>query len=129
LDGGGNTIGIYAADPKAIVSNSIIYDCTNGIENSKAAGATHGVSKNNIFWLNDADRVNWPADDSDIAADPLFVNPGANDYRVQAGSPALAAGIDAGQVVNGESFIDIGAHQREATNTVYHSAMQGGLTV
>lgn len=37
-----------------------------------------------------------------------------HDYRLGAGSPALAAGVDVGELTDGESFNDIGAHQAEA---------------
>jgi len=41
-----------------------------------------------------------------------------NDYRLGAGSPALAAGIDVGEVTNSASFIDIGAHQRQQATQI-----------
>ncbi len=38
-------------------------------------------------------NTNWPGD-GNIDVDPLFVNPAARDYRLQAGSPALTSGRD-----------------------------------
>ena len=37
-------------------------------------------------------------DEDSVTADPLFVNPSRGDYRIQAGSPALATGFTSGGV-------------------------------
>lgn len=41
-------------------------------------------------------------DQNRIGADPLFVNPGPGNYRLQAGSPAIDAGLDLGILVDFE---------------------------
>ena len=80
-------------------------------------GAT-GLVENNIFynagsnyWASDGGSVtgshnlifdtNGPVDPKDFPSDlvnldPLFVNPGANDYHIREGSPAINAGMNAG---------------------------------
>lgn len=51
-----------------------------------------GVVKNWASWLTDSGQdANSP-----VPADPTFVNPGAGDFTLQAGSPAIDAGIDVG---------------------------------
>ncbi len=119
IDGGNSQVGIGVAGPMCAVVNSIIYDCTTGI-NDLSSREQGQISKNNLFFSNDTDRTNWPSDASDIAADPLFVDADANDYRLSAGSPALAAGIDVGSIdgITSTSFIDVGAQQAEATGSV-----------
>ena len=97
--------------------NNIIYDCAEGIQ--CAASYTFQLSKHNHFDSNTTDTVNWPSDSTDVSGAPLFTNEAGDDYTLQSGSPAKAAGTDAGTVV-GTSYIDIGAHQR---------AEAGGSTV
>ena len=45
------------------------------------------------------------SDENRVTGDPLFVNPGADDYRLQSGSPAIDAGLDAGIAVDFEGEI------------------------
>ena len=47
-----------------------------------------------------------------VPADPLFVNPGADDFALQAGSPAIDAGVDVGLPYLGTAP-DCGAYERE----------------
>lgn len=42
-----------------------------------------------------------------VAGDPLFVNSGAGDYRLQAGSPAIDAGVII-QGINNQGFLGVG---------------------
>ncbi len=77
---------------------------------SPTGGGITTNSYNNIVWNNIAaiglangsqlfadynifGNTNWPGD-GNINVDPLFVNPAARDYRLQAGSPALTGGRD-----------------------------------
>lgn len=117
FDGGGVAVGLRNFDYLGTVKNTTFYDCTIGVD-ADAGAEGSAISKNNIFFSNDTDRTNWPSDPSDIEADPLFVDAAGNDYRLQFASPARQAGIDAGEVVNGESFIDIGAQQAVGGTTV-----------
>ena len=95
--------------------NSIIYNCGVGIESPSPGAMTSCNSINNILYENTTDRVNSPVGDDDMDADPLFTNPATNDYTLQTGSPALAAGRDAS---GDSSFMDIGAHQRQQATQI-----------
>jgi hypothetical protein len=56
---------------------------------------------NSLFHANGLDTQGSVAIDTGRATgDPLFVNPGANDYHLQAGSAAIDAGLDAGITVD-----------------------------
>ncbi len=46
-----------------------------------------------------------------VLQDPLFVNPEGNEYQLQAGSPAINAGFDSGQVEYNGSAPDLGAFE------------------
>ena len=97
------------------VRNSTIVANNSGLTNynkvtpsSPTGGGITTNSYNNIVWGNNttiglangsqlfADynifgNTNWPGG-GNIDVDPLFVNPAARDYRLQAGSPALTSG-------------------------------------
>jgi len=52
----------------------------------------------------------------DVSADPLFVNFATGDYRLQAGSPCINAGVDIGLTTDyaGNAIVglpDIGAYE------------------
>ena len=51
-------------------------------------------------------------DNSQNPADPLFTNPGADDFTLQLGSPAIDAGVDVGLPYLG-SAPDLGAFEKE----------------
>lgn len=113
VDGNNSTQhGIRNLGLPAIVSNCIVFDCDDGITGT--SGAENGqISRNNISFSNTANFSNWTTHASDIFEDPLFDV--SLPYRLQSGSPALAAGIDAGELTTSTvSYIDIGAIQLEA---------------
>lgn len=115
VDGDNSTqFGIDSAAAPCIVINSIIFDCSTGIDGS--GGANAQISLANLFFSNTTDVNNWPAlGSTDVTADPLFDS--ALPYRLQSGSPALAAGLDSGALTTSTlSYIDIGAIQREAAS-------------
>ena len=107
VDGKGSAPGIIATI-QSVIANTIIHDCTTGIDGRSLFGQ---ASKNNCFYSNDTDKTNWPDDDSDINADPMFVDAANNDYRLLPYSPCRLAGIDIGEITEGISYCDIGAHQ------------------
>lgn len=61
-----------------------------------------GVAGNRWNWtVNNSTWANWLINSSQdgnspVPADPLFVNPGADDFTLQTGSPAIDAGVDVG---------------------------------
>lgn len=83
-DNFGYGIGIEGGDG-AIVRNNIAYP--EGW-NEYHDGGTGTTASNNVF-----------------AADPLFVNPVANDFHLQSGSPARNAGLDLGFAVDYDGVI------------------------
>ena len=50
----------------------------------------------NVFFNGLVDPLGYPLGTGDIIADPLFVNATSKNYHLQAGSPALNAGVDVG---------------------------------
>lgn len=93
---GVNQISVVAGVPGAEVD--IDYDLWGHI-----GGAARwwwlGAAKTWANWLIDSGQdANSPA-----PADPLFVNPGADDFSLQAGSPAINAGIDVGLPFTGSA--------------------------
>ena len=112
FDGGGSAVCLELIGYENTVSNCIFYDGTTGLLAENQYQLSH-YSSTNLFYENDTDATNWNTDPSDIFADPLFVDADNNDYRLQVTSPALKAGIDAGELTNETSYIDIGAQQYE----------------
>lgn len=114
FDGENTDSGISCGSGAFAVLNSIFYDCDTGL--AGAAGYEwHKVSLGNLFNSNDADRVNWPADASDVTGAPTFVNEAGDDYTLDTGSAAINAGYDLGFILNAVSYIDIGAIQKQIT--------------
>ena len=72
--------------------NNIIWGNTTSLDLTDGAVVTMNYS--------DVQSTNWPGT-GNISADPLFVNPAADDYRLGAGSAALGAGFGGA---------DMGAH-------------------
>jgi fibronectin-binding autotransporter adhesin len=113
--------GIYYSSPvgdSLYITNTIITSHTVGIENPYGNVAVsyslfHGNTDVHIgedFIATQGNLPNQP--------DPLFVNPARDDYHLQAGSPAIDAGVDAGIAmdIDGEvrpqgSGFDIGADE------------------
>lgn len=123
LDGGNLTdsVGVLDTQYGPVLFNNIIVNHAVGLKSNTYDNHEWGVEDYNLL-DNTANRgANWndPLGANDVIdEDPLFV--GANDYRLSSGSPALAAGIDAGVIdgITSTSFIDIGAQQAEASSIV-----------
>lgn len=120
-DGSGGGIYIADNDPPAaanrvtgvtIVNTTVVRRGAPGYStvsvNAIADGVTGVTIANSIFWGNGADDFNgvsvagvrfsrtsqpgFAGVNGNIAADPAFADPGAGDYRLAAGSPAIDAG-------------------------------------
>ncbi len=85
-----NSIAIQAEDKNGIPTAEIYYDITNSILRAPDAIRTdYDPSQITVNYTN-ASEV-WPGAGNQTA-DPLFVNAAGNDFRLQAGSPAIDAG-------------------------------------
>ena len=129
LDGENSGVGIddnsAGVGMRAYVNN-VIYDWATGIDFANDHGELVAI-ENCLFNSNTTD-VNGNIDvgigENPQTGAPLFTDEAGDDYTLQSGSPAKAAGADAGDVVaGGTSYIDIGAHQRQ------EPAGGGGTTV
>lgn len=101
--------------------NNIVVD-TNNLPFSCNNVKPLPAASNNIWYNggdgNPASPPSW--DTNSITSDPLFVNPGSNDFRLKEGSPAIDAGYNATNVLTrdiigvprpqGDVF-DIGAYE------------------
>ena len=73
------------------VRDNIFYDTSS---NYWEDGGTMTGDHNLLFSTTTSlDPAQWP---NDRVADPLFVAPATGDYHLQAGSPAVDAGVDVG---------------------------------
>ena len=100
----GSNTGLYA--------NNIIYDHATGITEANNKGELQ-LSLNNLLNANTADYSGADTFSGEVTGAPLFTAEGS-DYSLQSGSPAKAAGMDAGELVgDGTSYVDIGGIQRQ----------------
>ncbi len=102
----------HASTQRMVVINNIIYDCATGFRADGDGGETW-LSRNNLVNANATAYVNAATFTGEVTSAPSFTDEGSQDYKLSSSSAAKAAGFDAGDVVNGASFMDIGAHQRE----------------
>ena len=109
IDGKGISVGTGSSYNPIKVINNIIINCATGL--SGRWNTDHMVSKSNCFYNNTTDKDGWPDDDSDINADPLFVDAANNDYRLLPYSPCRGTGIDVGEVIGNTCYMDVGARQ------------------
>ncbi len=105
-----NDIGLHVNGPKNIIRNNII--CNWSKKNIVTSGNT---LDHNLWW------PNWRGKGAgDITGDPLFVNPGQNDFHLKPGSPAINAGAKISLVTQDFSgaprpqgaAYDIGAYEK-----------------
>jgi hypothetical protein len=85
----------------AISTTKEIVQLQNVILSHHAVGLSIGsgfvVVDNALFYANGQPIVGTIATENNrVSGDPLFVNPAADDYHLQLGSPAVDAGMDAG---------------------------------
>jgi hypothetical protein len=124
---GGNGGGIYISNSSPIIINCISANNTalgagGGIyvDTSASANITHNDVWNN-FPENYGGTANLTGTNGNISDDPLFVNPGAGNYRLQSGSPCIDAGNNSAtnlpetdkdgkiRIINGT--VDMGAYE------------------
>jgi len=110
--------------------NSIIYDNNNG------GTQVDGSSTFTYSCIGGSLRPG----EGNISADPLFVDPGNKDYRLQTASPCKDAGNDAvGTTADGTdldgstrvygSHVDMGAYENNTGGVVIHAGVSGGGTI
>jgi|GEM_PF-3153956 hypothetical protein len=97
----------FAKDGGAnIIRNTVITNCVIGLNNMGTGTASNDY--NNLY-NNGTNYEGFSAGPNSISSDPLFVAPGAGDFRLSAGSPCIDAGDPSDTVpAFGGSIIDIG---------------------
>lgn len=100
-------------------NNSSMIIKNNIVANSDYGFAGPSIYDYNLVWNNGSDYVDTSAGPHDISADPLFLDPVNGDFRLQAGSPAINAGVTLPEVTTDilgiprpqGSAYDIGAYE------------------
>jgi hypothetical protein len=83
-------IGVNMHTSSAVsITNNIIVSHTIGISSTTAT-----LSHNDVWDNSEANYSGVAPGSNDISADPLFADPGNNDYHLQCGSPAIDAGTN-----------------------------------
>jgi hypothetical protein len=98
--GYGLGVGLDASTVDARIHNNIIVLASESIGDN---GSTGTLASHNLFF-----QAGAPVGEGSVNADPMFANPSGGDFSLQAGSPAIDAGTDAGLPFAG-SAPDIGA--------------------
>lgn len=104
----GNETGVRCEYAMIELSNNIIVNNETGIWGGPG-GVTYTLSRNDV-WNNGVDYSPQQPGADDISENPLFINTANGDYRLQADSPCIDRGIDAGLEYYGTAP-DIGAHE------------------
>ncbi|MBM4396647.1 MAG: lamin tail domain-containing protein, partial [Deltaproteobacteria bacterium] len=113
--GAGITIATYAAET---VRNNVVVSNQAGINVLDAAG-THD---HNLVWGNGTNYAGAATSAvGDLPLDPLFANPGYDDFRLKPGSPAIDAGVEGLAADDFDGIArpkgaapDLGAHELDA---------------
>ena len=84
-----NQRGISADNATVNISSNIIYYSSPGIYGSSLSESITQLNYNN-FW--NSSYSGFSPGTADVSADPLFINPALNDYRLRAFSPCIDAG-------------------------------------
>jgi hypothetical protein len=128
---------LWGRNTNVAIENNIFYNCPNYPIADDATTQTNSIVDHNIvfgspFGLIASYRGTLAQTNNLMNANPLFVNPAANDYHLQAGSPAIASGapalvfvdFDGGLRPRGRP-IDIGAFQHPGHTTTAASSFPG----
>ncbi|MCL4264488.1 MAG: hypothetical protein KJ069_14790 [Anaerolineae bacterium] len=87
------TTAITTTKDNVLIQNSIITNHAIGLD----VNTGFVVLNHTLFHGNGLDiQGSVASDENRVIGDPLFVNPGADDFHLQVGSPAIDAGLDAG---------------------------------
>ncbi|MDD3647768.1 MAG: choice-of-anchor Q domain-containing protein [Candidatus Dojkabacteria bacterium] len=99
------------------LKNNIVFGSNYGLYFDRGGDAA--AIDYNLLWDNQENYLDCTPGAHDISADPLFVDPDSNDFRLQAGSPAIDAGATLSEVTDDiigiprpqGSAYDIGAYE------------------
>lgn len=84
-----------SSTPNAVYNNTVYKSGSVGIYSYADEGT---LVKNNISYLNTGQPIFGGVTSNNLTTDPQFVNPGAGDFGLQAGSPAIDKGVTLAQV-------------------------------
>ena len=87
----GGTIWMQRGGPQTHIINNIFTHCHGAIQSEAVE------IRNNDMWLNDIDYYNLTdrtGIDGNMAVNPLFINPAADDYHLSDTSPCIGAGTN-----------------------------------
>lgn len=108
-DNRSNGISVSARDVDYVTIKNNILSSNGNRQISISSSLTHLVVSHNLY--HQPESIGSGAnDDSPVFGDPLFVNPSAGEFHLQANSPAIDAGVDVGLPYVGTAP-DIGAYE------------------
>jgi parallel beta-helix repeat protein len=108
-DNRSNGISVSAYDVDDVTIKNNILSSNGNRQISISSSMTHLVVSHNLYHQPES-MGSGTNDDTPIFGDPLFVNPSAGDFHLQANSPAIDAGMDVGLPYVGTAP-DIGAYE------------------
>jgi parallel beta-helix repeat protein len=108
-DNRSNGISVSAYDVDDVTIKNNILSSNGNRQISISSSLTHLVVSHNLYHQPES-IGSGTNDDTPIFGDPLFVNPSAGDFHLQANSPAIDAGMDVGLPYVGTAP-DIGAYE------------------
>jgi len=82
----------------AVIVNNI-FSCLTGLTWYSTASTDLNIFDYNCYFCSVADVVNLSKGSNDITADPLFMYPLTNDFRLSIGSPCFNTGMQLGSIV------------------------------
>jgi len=126
----GYGLNVFLGYDGVVIVGNVFYDYATAAIRSSADGGGLILCAHNLLHSNTANYSNLVSVEGDVTSAPQFEDEGSDDYRLASGSPARAAGVDAGKTVNGTSYADIGCHQAQAAagggGILIHPGMTGG---